>query len=179
MANVINRTTLEYLTSVNTPDYPTGSWIINPDLSALTNVPSKYWKVVADSVLQMNTTEKNAVDDIYNTASGVAFRTAILDVIAPDPLVGVSGTVTVSGGLNLVTNIPNLITNDITTVSADPSKIKNVMVSVVYSTASGTFGVVAREKTTENYSELLNKELLTKDLAEFSLAAGGSTLIKI
>lgn len=28
MANVLNRATKEYLTSVNTPDYPVSDWII-------------------------------------------------------------------------------------------------------------------------------------------------------
>jgi len=30
MADVINRTTFQYLRSVNTPDYPVADWIINP-----------------------------------------------------------------------------------------------------------------------------------------------------
>jgi len=30
MADVINRTTFQYLRSVNTPDYPVRDWIINP-----------------------------------------------------------------------------------------------------------------------------------------------------
>lgn len=36
MAAVLNKQTLEYLESVNTPDYHPADWIINPDLSALT-----------------------------------------------------------------------------------------------------------------------------------------------
>ena len=32
MANVINKNSLQYLESVNTPDYPTDEWIINPIL---------------------------------------------------------------------------------------------------------------------------------------------------
>ena len=30
MSDVINRTTFQYLKSVNTPDYPVADWIINP-----------------------------------------------------------------------------------------------------------------------------------------------------
>jgi len=30
MANVLNKITKQYLKSVNTPDYPTSEWIINP-----------------------------------------------------------------------------------------------------------------------------------------------------
>lgn len=62
MSNVINRTTLQYLTKVNTPDYPTEDWIINPDLSALGSVDSKYWKIDGDSVIEMSQAEKDVAD---------------------------------------------------------------------------------------------------------------------
>lgn len=62
MANVLNRTTKQYITSANTPDYPTADWIINPDLSGVSGVPSKYWKITGDVVTEMNQTEKDAVD---------------------------------------------------------------------------------------------------------------------
>ena len=62
MANVINRTTLEYLVSVNTPDYPEEEWIINPDLSMVQGVPRKYWKIDVDSVVPMSQEEKDAYD---------------------------------------------------------------------------------------------------------------------
>ena len=62
MASVIHRTTLEYRTSVNTPDFPTNTWIINPDLSAVQNVPIKYWKCVGDAILEMSQSEKDEVD---------------------------------------------------------------------------------------------------------------------
>jgi len=62
MSDVINRTTKQYLKSVNTPDYSDTDWIINPDLSSLTSVPQKYWKISGDNVLEMNTEEKAAVD---------------------------------------------------------------------------------------------------------------------
>jgi len=61
-ADVINRTTLELKLSVNTPDFPVGTWIISPDLSALTAVPQKYWKISGDLVLEMTSGEKAVVD---------------------------------------------------------------------------------------------------------------------
>ena len=39
MANVINKTTMEVLLSVNTPDYPETEWAINTDISLLATVP--------------------------------------------------------------------------------------------------------------------------------------------
>jgi len=60
MANVINKTTLEYKKSVNTPDYPVGDWIINP---ILPKCEKKYWKITGNQVKEMTATEKKAVDD--------------------------------------------------------------------------------------------------------------------
>ena len=62
MSNVVHRTTKKYLRSVNTPDYPVEDWIINPDLSAVVQVPNKYWKIAGDVVTEMDLTEKSAVD---------------------------------------------------------------------------------------------------------------------
>lgn len=63
MADVVNRTTKQHLKSRHTPDYPTASWIHNPDLSALSGVPTKYWNIVGDVVSEMSAAEKQAVDD--------------------------------------------------------------------------------------------------------------------
>jgi len=62
MSTVINRTTLQLVYSVNTPDYLETDWIINPDLSLLINVPRKYWKIQGDSVLEMADEEKAIID---------------------------------------------------------------------------------------------------------------------
>lgn len=58
MANVINRTTKQYLKSVNTPDYPEDEWIINPDLP---NCDPMFWVIDGDSVREMTTKEKAKV----------------------------------------------------------------------------------------------------------------------
>lgn len=59
MAIVIHRETLELRTSVHEPDYDPQLWIINPTLP---DAPRKYWKIDGDIVLEMNTSEKAAVD---------------------------------------------------------------------------------------------------------------------
>jgi hypothetical protein len=63
MANVLNRTTNEYLLSVNTPDYDPASWIINPDLSAVLGVPSAYWVITGDVVTLASNALRNVIDD--------------------------------------------------------------------------------------------------------------------
>ena len=62
MANVLNRTTKAYLTSVNTPDYPVQDWIIDPDVSSVAGFPSYYWTITGDVVTLMSQAERDAVD---------------------------------------------------------------------------------------------------------------------
>lgn len=64
MATVINRTTAQLLFSVNTPDFPTTDWLINPDLTAVMGVPHEYWKVSGDTVVEMSQSEKDEVDAV-------------------------------------------------------------------------------------------------------------------
>lgn len=76
MATVVNRNTTELLTSINTPDFSVNDWIINPDLSLLDNVPHKYWKIDGDNVVEMNQSEKDAVDfeELSNTILEKKYR---------------------------------------------------------------------------------------------------------
>ena len=62
MATVLNRTTKRLIRSVNTPDYPVGEWIINPDMSAVAGFASKYWIITGDAVSLMDQTARDAVD---------------------------------------------------------------------------------------------------------------------
>jgi len=43
MADVIHPTTLKYLKSVSTPEYPP-PWVINPDMTQVAGVPPQHWK---------------------------------------------------------------------------------------------------------------------------------------
>jgi hypothetical protein len=72
MANVLHRTTKEYRTSVNTPDYPVSDWIINPVILPL--VARKYWKIVGDTVQEMSLAEKQAVDTAETQAQWPIMR---------------------------------------------------------------------------------------------------------
>ena len=63
MANVLHRTTNEYRTSVNTPDFPTAQWIVNPDLSTVIGLPPKYWKIIGDAVTAQSAAEQLISDD--------------------------------------------------------------------------------------------------------------------
>lgn len=70
MGDVLHRTTKAFLQSVNTPDFPSGTYAINPAGTAVLisgNVPTKYWKLTgahpAETASEMNAAEKAAVDD--------------------------------------------------------------------------------------------------------------------
>ncbi len=59
MASVLNRTTKQFLVSVNTPEYSTADWIHNPDMSPVAGVLSRYWVIEGDTVREMTDTEKD------------------------------------------------------------------------------------------------------------------------
>jgi hypothetical protein len=59
---VINKTTKQYLISVNGAGYDS-AWIMNPDMTAVQGVPAKYWKINGDDTVSvMDQSEKDAVD---------------------------------------------------------------------------------------------------------------------
>ncbi len=62
MSNVINRLDLTLLLSVNTPDYSTIDWIINPDLSSVRDVDPRYWTISGDNVIEMTRDQKITKD---------------------------------------------------------------------------------------------------------------------
>ena len=62
MADVLNRSTLEFRRSANAPDCPEPAWIHSPDMSGVDGVPHQYWKLVGDAPVEMTQGEKDAVD---------------------------------------------------------------------------------------------------------------------
>ena len=77
MADVVNRTTKEYRTSVSTPDFPTVDWIHNPDLSAVIAQPTKYWLIDGDVITLMD----QAARDVVDAAELSSARDAISDQV--------------------------------------------------------------------------------------------------
>jgi len=62
MAHVLKRTTKEYRTSVNDPDFSVVDWIINPDVSAVAGQPTKYWLINGDVVTLMDQSARDVID---------------------------------------------------------------------------------------------------------------------
>ena len=63
MATVLHRSTLEVRRKVNTPEFDTATWIINPDLSVVSRHPKRYWKIQPDdTVVLKSIPERDAAD---------------------------------------------------------------------------------------------------------------------
>lgn len=75
--NVANRVTA-YKLSVNQGDHPTSDKLVNPDVSALSSVPLKYWKESSGLVVEMSQAEKDTCDA---AAPGPTDRIGILALI--------------------------------------------------------------------------------------------------
>lgn len=73
MADVLHRTTKEFKRSVHTPDFPSGTWVIDPKddvgvqvaapTSAVFGFATKYWTITVDVVTLMTPAERTSVDD--------------------------------------------------------------------------------------------------------------------
>jgi hypothetical protein len=55
MAAVFNRTTKQYLISVNTPDYSPSEWLINPDITPVRGHDPRVWVINPDDTLRLMT----------------------------------------------------------------------------------------------------------------------------
>ena len=99
MSDVINKSTLRYLKSVHTPNYPTSEWLINP---VLPNCEQKYWRIVSGQVKEMTTTQKESVDaaeanllkeNQKNTLVENKIREIAVEALISDGVLNADGTV--------------------------------------------------------------------------------------
>jgi hypothetical protein len=108
-----------------------------------------------------------------------AAEAAIKSALFADPLEGFVPSV-VAVGLQITVDVDPVIVADVTTVVADPTDAKLILVSMSYDKSTDLFAVVVREKTTGQYADLVSPdEVLVEDFQEYSLAAGGTTLVEV
>jgi hypothetical protein len=55
MGAVLNRTSLQYIEFVNTPDYDPTVWVIDPDITPVESVSSMFWFINSDDSLSIMT----------------------------------------------------------------------------------------------------------------------------
>ena len=97
MANVVNRATRELRLSVNTPDFPTAQWIINPDLSAFNAIggyQARYAEISGDDVLLLSASERQQADNADRDTRIANSRTSALNAL--DRLIEESAPITVA-----------------------------------------------------------------------------------
>lgn len=66
---IVANKVINYFESFDTSYYLSGNYLINPDLSAVSEVEQKYWKVDTGAVVEMSTEEKEDIDDYNNEQS--------------------------------------------------------------------------------------------------------------
>ena len=59
-------------------------WIYNPDMSAVTGVPSKYWNIIGDVVSEMSQGEKDVIDAATLTAGRDVRIASMIDNLEGD-----------------------------------------------------------------------------------------------
>lgn len=64
MSNVLHKITKHYLISVNTPDYPSSEYLINP---ILPDCDKKFWVIEGDTIREMTQEEKDAYLYLYES----------------------------------------------------------------------------------------------------------------
>lgn len=83
MSIAINRNTKKILNNIYTGFLNPVEWLINPDLSAVSNLKQKYWKLVGDSVVAMNDTEKAQADiDELNDIKNIKINKVVKEIEA-------------------------------------------------------------------------------------------------
>jgi hypothetical protein len=109
MANVafLENGNVVYLKSVNTPEYSgKTNLVINPDVSSLSVVDRKYWKIDGGSVVEMTQAEKDFVNESESLAKDAAVQNLTIDTITLAKALVKAGVVTKQ---NLVTAIKEVI----------------------------------------------------------------------
>jgi len=85
-----------------------------------------------------------------------------------------------AAGLVITTTVSELDIDDETTVVADETLTKYVLISLVYNSTSDTFGINAYEKTDGEYDSLdADEYLVQQDVSEWYVVANGDTLIEV
>lgn len=60
--DALHRISFEFFPLVNPDYFPSSTYVLNPDMSPVSGVPKKYWKLTGDVLSVMSQAEKDAVD---------------------------------------------------------------------------------------------------------------------
>ena len=133
---------------------------------------------MGDSVLEMDAAEKQAVDAAIAAAAAARTAELLKERMLSSPLDEVTHSVSVSG-LVITVNIENLVDDDETTITADPSDTKYAKVCYVYDESADEFSVQVFERTTGLYDDLEPPEYLVEQMSEYYVVANGTELVEV
>jgi len=180
MANVINRTTKQYLRSVNTPKYPVALWIINPDMSEVQSTPKEYWKISGDLVLEMTSEEKAVVNAANLIASVTVKESQLKGQLFPNQnLVSTLVITAVPTGLVIDINSSGLDISDQITVVADVSLTKYVKTFLIYNSTTDGFTFETYEKTDGSYLDIASDEYVLAIINEWQVLANDTEMTEL
>lgn len=173
---VVPNKVTKVLKSAHTPDYiEVPNTVINPDISGVEGVLTKYWKRASDTIVEMTKQEKVTVDNAITAEMKTRKENEIKTFIFPvQPSLQYTVTNT---GLQVTVNVTDLINDDVTNIVADSSETKFILFSLVFDETGNQSFLMAREKTDGVYAPLGKDQYLVKHLKEYSVAPNGSTLI--
>lgn len=82
-------------------------------------------------------------------------------------------------GLDITANVGTYIVNDITSVTADATNTKHILISIQIDNATKSIEVLAREKILGLYADIEAGKTFCCDLKEFSVVAQGTVLVLV
>lgn len=80
MSNVLNKETKEILYSVNTPDYSTDQYIINPDLDLIKNIGIENLKISGNNLIEKTIEEKALEEKSIQLMKGIKINSGELNI---------------------------------------------------------------------------------------------------
>lgn len=69
MGAILNRTTKQYIEFINTPDYDSVDWVINPDLTTVSDINSMFWMIDEDDTVREMTSEEKDTNYLASSIS--------------------------------------------------------------------------------------------------------------
>ena len=188
MSVVVHRTTFEFHVGEGIlgrflEEANGGPWVHDPDVTAVLSgstpiVPVVDWIWTSDLVREMTQPEKDARDLAETDAAHAETEARIKEDMLSDPLTGLTTDVAISG-LDITVNIESMVVDDLTSIVADPTDTKTVMVCYIYNTVTDVFTVAVYEKTTGLYADMLMEEDLVRCFGEWEVVAQGTVLTEV
>lgn len=119
-------------------------------------------------------TEQDATTQLIVTLMSVTHESAVRSLMNSYETLTCDAT-----GLTINTDMGGIIVGDVTNISADNNDKKYVLMVMAVDNTTGNPSVYAFQKTTGEYGTLPASKSLATRIKEYSVVAGGNTLVEI